>query len=407
MPDSRIPEHLVRGWGRLVLLLSLALAFNAVPAAKAGQWGTGALMVIVEREHGSVVVVDSLRHEVLGRISDLGILHHASVSFSQDGRYAYLVSRDGWLNKLDLLTLECKARIKAGESSIGLAVTQDGRHIAVSSYKPPEVKILDAETLAPVHIIPAVEQVDGKEISSRTVGMVEAPGNLLIFSLMDLDSIWVVDAGRDDFPVIAKFRDIGRMPYDALLTQGGRYYAAGLYLSNHLAILDTWTLDGVKEISLKDPQQTSAKKAVRKVPHLEGWALAGNLLFSPVVGEERLAVCEFGTWKPVGSVELAGTPMFAMASPDGRYVWINFSGTNHRFVQVIDTLALEVVKTLEIGDRVIHMGFSPKGQHIYISSYKENRVVVLDTKTFKKIKEISLRTPSGIFSTVRAHILGL
>ena len=41
----------------------------------AGQWGTGALMVIIERENSSVVVVDSLRHEILGRIPDLGVLH--------------------------------------------------------------------------------------------------------------------------------------------------------------------------------------------------------------------------------------------------------------------------------------------------------------------------------------------
>jgi len=32
---------------------------------------------------------------------------------------------------------------------------------------------------------------------------------------------------------------------------------------------------------------------------------------------------------------------------------------------------------------------------------------VLDTRTFQKIAEIPVLNPSGIFSTVRAHILGL
>jgi len=99
--------------------------------------------------------------------------------------------------------------------------------------------------------------------------------------------------------------------------------------------------------------------------------------------------------------------MFAMASPDGRHVWVNFSGGNHRFLQVIDSLKLEVIKTLEIGDRVFHMAFTPKGKNIYVSCYKENKVVILDTKTFQRVKEIPALTPSGIFSTVRAHILGL
>ncbi len=35
-----------------------------------------------------------------------------------------------------------------------------------------------------------------KKIQSRVVGILDAPCNLLIFSLMDGDGIWVVDAGK-------------------------------------------------------------------------------------------------------------------------------------------------------------------------------------------------------------------
>ncbi|RLC21821.1 MAG: protein nirF [Deltaproteobacteria bacterium] len=377
------------------------------PAIGSERWGTGALMVVVERESSSVVVVDSLKHEILGRIADLGLLHHATVSFSHDARYAFLVSRDGWLNKLDLLTLKRVAQVRVGDSAIGLAVTQDNRFVAVSNYKPPVVKIVDAETLALVHTISADKEAEGKKVTSRTVGMVDAPGNLLIFSLMDADGIWIVDANKNDFPVVKKFWDIGRMPYDALLTPDGRYYIAGLYHSPHLAMLDTWKLDQIKKISLNDPLKKTPKMGVRKVPHLEGWAMGNSLLFTPVVGEERLTVYKFGDWELIKSVPLAGIPMFAMSGPDGRHIWVNFSGANNRFIQVIDALTLEVVKTLEIGDKVFHMGFTPKGKNIYISSYKENKVVVLDTRSFQKIKEIPVCNPSGIFSSVRAHIIGL
>ena len=395
--------------GRFALKVILVLLGLLLPTSLAlgGHWGTGALMVIVEREDSSVVVVDALRHEILGRIEGLGVLHHATVSFSQAARYAYLVSRDGFLSKLDLLDLKRVARVKIGESSIGLAVTQDNRFVAVSNYKPPEVRIVDAETLAPVHTIPALKETQDDQIPSRTLGIVDAPGNLIIFSLMDTDGIWVVDANQAGFPVVKKFWDVGRMPYDALLTHDGRYYIAGLFHSQHLAMLDTWTLEGINPIPLEDPHRKSPKLAVKKVPHLEGWAIANNLLFAPVVGEARLGVYEFGTWRFVRSIELAGAPMFAMGSPDGRYLWINFSGKNHRFVQVLDVSTLEIAKTLEIGEKVIHMGFSPKGKHIYISSYKEDKVVVLDTRSFTAIKEIPLRSPSGIFSTARAHMLGL
>jgi len=388
-----------------IWIIIIALLHSSSMAAN--QWGTGALMVIIERESSSVVVVDSLRHEILGRISDLGLLHHATISFSHDARYAYLVTRDGWLNKLDLLSLKCKARTRVGESSIGLAVTQDNRYVAVSNYKPPDVKIVNAETFDIVQVVSTHKEIEGKKIASRAIGMVDAPGNLLMFSLMDTDGIWVVDADRNHFPVIKKFWDIGRMPYDALLTSDGRYYIVGLYHSPHIAMLDTWTLDDIRKIPLEDALQKTPKKGVRKVPHLEGWAMANNSLFAPVVGEERLAVYEFGTWKLIKSIPLVGIPMFAMSGPDGRHIWVNFSDTNHRYLQIIDSLNLEVIKTLEIGDRIFHMGFSPKGKSIYISSYGENKVVVLDTKSFLKIREIPVQRPSGIFSTVRAHMMGL
>ncbi len=383
------------------------ITFIHSPSFGSKQWGTGALMVIIERESSSVVVVDSLKHEILGRISDLGLLHHATVSFSHDARYAYLVSRDGWLNKLDLLTLKRVARVKVGDSSIGLAVTQDNKFIAVSNYKPPVVKIVDAGMLTVVHTISAQKETEGGKVASRTIGMVDAPGNLLIFSLMDADGIWVVDANKNDFPVIKKFWDIGRMPYDALLTPDGRYYIAGLYHSPYLAMLDTWKFDQTRKISLNDPLKKTPKMGVRKVPHLEGWAMGNNLLFAPVVGEKRLTVYKFGTWELIKSIPMAGIPMFAMSGPDGRHIWVNFSGTNNSFIQVVDSLTLKVVKTIEVGDRVFHMGFSPKGKNIYISSYKDNKVVVLDTTTFRKIKEIPVNNPSGIFSTIRAHIIGL
>ncbi len=388
-----------------VWIILIALISSSSIASE--QWGTGALMVIIERENSSVVVVDSLQHKILGRISDLGLLHHATISFSHDARYAYLVSRDGWLNKLDLLTLKRVAQVRVGDSAIGLAVTQDNRFIAVSNYKPPVVKIVDAETMSIVNTIFAQKEENGKKITSRTIGMVDAPGNLLIFSLMDADGIWIVDANKKDFPVVKKFWDIGRMPYDALLTSDGRYYIAGLYHSPHLAMLDTWKLDQVKKISLNDPLKKTPKMGVRKVPHLEGWAMGNSLLFAPVVGEERLMVYEFGTWNLVESIPLAGIPMFAMSGPDGRHIWVNFSDTHNRFIQVVDSLTLKVVKTIEIGDRVFHMGFSPKGKNIYVSSYKDNKVVVLDTTTFQRIAELSVKNPSGIFSTVRAHIIGL
>ena len=75
-----------------LLLLTLAiLAGCAAPALR----GTGDLGVVIERASGSVQILDTTHRTSLAKIDGLGDLSHASVSYSRDGRYAYVFGRDG------------------------------------------------------------------------------------------------------------------------------------------------------------------------------------------------------------------------------------------------------------------------------------------------------------------------
>lgn len=389
-----------------VLLLAL-IAFFPRGAAGAEKWGTGALMVIVEREAGGVTVVDSVRHRVLGRVGGLGVMHHASISFSRDARWAFVVTRDGWLNKVDLLELRIENRVRVGASTIGLTVTQDGRRVAVSNYDPPDVRIYDIESLAELAVIPALREKDGTTIPSRTVGLVNAPGNLLIFSLMDADGIWVVDAGKPGFPVKRKFWDVGRMPFDGVLSSNGRTYVAGFFHSPWMARIDAWKLDGVSRVSLSEPGKSYDKHPVLKIPHLKGWSEAAGMIFAPVVGEKRLAVFGAADGGFVRSIPLAGTPVFAVARPDGREIWVNFSGDDADTIQIVDVESLSVAAALKPGKRIFHMAFTPKGEAAYVSANKSDQVVVYDTATRRELERLPILRPSGIFGTDRAHKFGL
>ena len=96
-----------------------------------------------------------------------------------------------------------------------------------------------------------------------------------------------------------------------------------------------------------------------------------------------------------------------MAQPDGRQVWVNFAVPDYHRVQVIDTTARKVVKTLEPGAAVLHMEFTPKGEAVWISSRDANRVSVIDTASFETLATIDVNAPSGIFFASRAARLGL
>ena len=390
----------MRRW--LVHMLLMWFAGVSVEASELR--GTGDLGVVVERAEGSLQVIETTGNNLLGRIDGLGDLSHASVVFSRDERYAYVFGRDGGLTKVDILERRVVARVIQSGNSIGGAISQDGRLIAVSNYEPGGVRIFDAETLESVADIPA-EYGDGQQ--SKVVGLVDAPGNQFIFSLWDAGEIWSVGMSDPKRPVIKKYRDVGKNPYDALITPDGRYYIAGLYGEDGLALLDLWYPErGVQRI-LKDYGKGEQKLPVYKMPHLEGWAKAGRHLFIPAVGQHQVLVVDTDNWQEVGRLDVHGQPVFVMARPDGRQVWINFAFPNNDTIQIIDTRDLKLVETLKPGKGVLHMEFEPRGGEVWVSVRDIDRLQVYDTTDFNLLANKPAAKPSGIFLSARAHRTGL
>lgn len=385
----------------------LAVLFGllvAVCANAADFRATGDLGIVVERADGSLKVIETSGNTVLGEIAGLGDLSHASAVFSRDERFAYVFGRDGGLTQVDILTHKVVARTVQSGNSIGGAISQDGSLVAVSNYEPGGVRVFDSKTLAPVADIPA-EYADGK--LSKVVGLVDAPGNRFVFSLWDAGEIWLVDMSDRAKPAIRKFKNVGRQPYDALITPDGRYYIAGLYGEDGLALLDLWNLDaGVRRV-LGDYGKGDKKMPVYKMPHLEGWAVAGNMAFIPAVGRSLVLVVNTRDWTEAGRIPVHGQPVFVMARPDGRQVWVNFAFPNNDTIQVIDTLDMKLVKTFKPGKGVLHMEFEPRGEEVWVSVRDIDRLQVYDTANFEKKADWPAKKPSGIFLTSRAHRIGL
>ena len=384
-----------------IIICLLILAIDTPAAAR----GTGDLGLFIERASSSVQIVETSGNTSIGRIDDLGDLSHASVVYSRDERYAYVFGRDGGLTKVDILNAEISRRKLQSGNSIGGAISQDGRLVAVSNYKPGGVKVFDADTLDLVADIPA-SYGDGQH-RSKVIGLVDAPEHRFVFALWDAGEIWVLDMADRSNPIIEKFRDIGRNPYDALITGDGRYYIAGLFGEDGMAMLDLWNLEsGVRRI-LPDYGKGEQKLPVYKMPHLEGWAVAGDLAFVPAVGRHEVLVIDMRNWQQAGRIPVHGQPVFVMARPDGRQVWVNFALPDNDTIQVIDTQTLTVIKQLKPGKGVLHMEFEPRGEEVWLSVRDENRVEVYDTRSFELRATIPATKPSGIFFTARAHRIGL
>lgn len=376
----------------------------ALPVQATELRGTGDLGIVVEREAGAVAVVETTATTILGRVEGLGDLSHASAVFGRDGRHAYVFGRDGGLSKIDLLERSLVGRIVQAGNSIGGAISDDGRLIAVSNYEPGGVRVFDAGTLAPVADIPAYWGDDGR--LSKTVGLVDAPGRRFVWSLYDAGEIWVADLADSALPRIERFPGVGRLPYDANITPDGRFYLAGLFGEDGVELVDLWHLGAGPRRILDGYGKGETQLPAYKMPHFEGWASAGAELFLPAVGRHELLVVDKASWRETARVPVAGQPVFAVARPDGRQVWVNFAHPDNGQVQVVDVPTRKVVATLQPGRAVLHIEFTPRGDQAWISARDDDAVLVYDSATMALRTSLPVRKPSGIFFTARANRIG-
>ncbi|MFI0395919.1 cytochrome D1 domain-containing protein [Paracoccus jiaweipingae] len=377
-------------------LLSFALATS--PALADGLRGTGDLGLVVERATGSLLVVDQSDRAAIGRIEGLGDLSHASLVFSPDERFAFVFGRDGGLTKVDILTQKIVRRIMQGGNSIGGAISDDGRLVAVSNYEPGGVRVFDAETLEMLADIP---------MGSKTVGIADAPGSRFIVATWDSGEVWLLDHGKDPAkPQITRLTGIGKNPYDALMV-GGRTYIVGLFGEKGLSAIDLWADPPKVTRFLPDYGKDQPDLPVYKMPHLQGWTLASGEYALPAVGLHQLLWVDAATLSEAARTDLHGQPVFAVARPDMREVWVNFAPPHNDTVQVIDTMTHQVTDTLTPGKGVLHMEFTPRGREVWLSVRDEDRVEIRDAISHEVVAEIPAKAPSGIFFTDRAHRAGL
>jgi protein NirF len=379
------------------LIPLMCALFLALPVqAETPCCATGDLGLVVERATGGLVVIDRSEHAAIGHIEGLGDLSHASLVYSPDERFAYVFGRDGGLTKVDILTQKIVKRVIQSGNSIGGAISDDGRLIAVSNYEPGGVQVFDADTLDLVADIPT---------GAKTIGLVDAPGRRFVFTMWDSGETWIADFSGD--LKITKLTDMGAFPYDGLITPDGRTYITGLFGEDGMTAIDLWQAPPKAQHILPHYGRGEEKLPVYKMPHLEGWALAGDRFVLPAVGHHEVLWVDTRSLKEVARTPVYGQPVFAVARPDGRFVWVNFAHPKNDRVQVIDTLSGKVVKEILTGPATLHMEFAPRGAEVWISVRDENKVKIFDTASFEQIGEIAADSPSGIFFTARAHRTGL
>ena len=105
------------------------------------------VFLVVETGDHHVSLLDGDRFTVLDRFPTPFAVH-GGPKFTPDGRFVFIMSRDGWVQKYDLWSLAEVGRVRAGLNSRNIAISRDGRHLAVANYLPRTLTILSTGDLS-------------------------------------------------------------------------------------------------------------------------------------------------------------------------------------------------------------------------------------------------------------------
>ncbi|HMN37652.1 MAG TPA: cytochrome D1 domain-containing protein [Hyphomicrobium sp.] len=372
------------------------------------------LFVVVETGDHHVSVLDGDTFERLDRFATPFAVH-GGPKFSPDGRFVFIMSRDGWVQKYDLWALQEVGRVRAGLNSRNIAMSKDGKWLAVANYLPHTLTILSTADLKVEKIF---EVADAKGATSRVSAVYQAPTrDSFILALKDVPEIWEIATNPNAEPVFEGFvHSHEKGMQEALASSSGLFARRRIPTSQPLddfffdpdyRNLIGAARDGGKAVVVNlIVGREIAELALPGMPHLGSgisWMRDGRrVMATPHLKEGVISIIDVETWKLVSTIKTEGPGFFLRSHEASPYVWADaFFGRDKNAMHIIDKQSLEIVQTLRPapGATVAHVEFDRYGRYALVSVWEDQgAVIVYDAKTLAEIKRIPMRKPSGKYN---------
>jgi len=369
------------------------------------------LFVVVELGDHHVTVLDGDRFEPITRFPTRYALH-GGPKFSPDGRFVYFASRDGWITQYDLWNLKVIAEIRAGINTRNLAVSGDGKYVLVGNYLPHSLVVLDATDLSLLKVMP-VRDDHGK--TSRVSAVYDAaPRKSFIAALKDLPEVWEIPYDPNHEPIYRGYVHDYKMGEG--IAEEGPFPVRRIKLDDYL---DDFFFDpGYEHLvgAARDAKNGQVVNLIvgRKIadvdlpglPHLGSgisWTYQGRpVLATPNLKAGVVSVIEMRNWKVIARIETQGAGFFMRSHENTRYAWAdNMMSKARDTIEIIDKQTLKVVRTLtpSPGQTAAHTEFTRDGKYALVSVWEmEGALVVYDARTFREVKRLPMRKPSGKYN---------
>ncbi len=367
------------------------------------------LTLVVETDVHHVNILDGDTLELMARFAAPFAVHGAP-KFSPDGRFVFIMSRDGWVQKYDLWALQEVGRVRGGLNSRNIALSHDGKWIAVANYLPNTLTILSADDLS----FAAIHEIMGKDKTPSRVSAVytRPPSESFILALKDVPEIWEVFYGTNppfhgfvhDYRIEGPPEEAVRFPKrritipdildDFYLDETFEYVLGASAGGDGGAVIDLVIGQMVADLDL--PGRPRLGSGVT-------WTHKGQrVIATPHLKDRAISVVDAKTWKTLNRIETEGPGFFMRTHENSPYIWVDvFFGPNKDVVHVIDKQSLKIVRTLrpKPGATTGHIEFTGDGRYALVSIWEEDgAVVIYDANTLEEFKRLPMHKPLGKYN---------
>jgi DNA-binding beta-propeller fold protein YncE/cytochrome c553 len=405
-------------WTEAQMKESRIVHFTGLPDRPAAELDGADMMnlfLVVETGDHHVTVLDGDKLVPLARVPTRYALH-GGPKFTPDGRFVFFASRDGWISKFDLWNLKTVAEIRAGINTRNVAVSGDGKYVAVANYLPHTLVLLDADlNVLKVH---AVVDKNGKE-SSRVSAVYDAsPRQSFVAALKDIPEVWEIsyDPKAEDIPTgkIHDFQYKEGAFLPGFLNPRRSFLAEPLddffFTQDYSEVMGASREAGKGQVVNLDVRKKIADLSLPGMPHLgSGITFDWNgrrVMASPNLKSGLISVIDMKDWSTVKTIETLGPGFFMRSHENSPYAWADsmMDKKGKDTLQVIDKRTLEKVADVRTdpGKTLAHIEFDRYGKYALASLWERKAdggaLIVFDAKTFKEIKRIPMDKPVGKYN---------
>ncbi len=352
------------------------------------------LFLVVEHGDHHVSVLDGDRLEPIHRFASRYALH-GGPKFAEGGRYVFFGSRDGWVSKYDLWNLKVVAEVRAGINTRNVAVSPDGRHVAVANYLPHTLVLLDGD-LNLVRSIPVDDGAGGP--SSRVSAVYDAtPRQSFVAALKDAPEVWEISYATKDRD--GRYPEPRRTRLDDVLDD--------FFFTQDYARLMGASREGSAQVVDLDARRRIAELPLDGMPHLGSgitWERDGRtVMASTNLKRAEVTVIDLADWSVVARIPTRGPGFFLRSHGSSRYAFVDsmMSPEARHVLQVIDKQTLKVVREIvgEPGRTLAHVEFTRDGRYALASlSEADGAIIVYDARTLQELKRLPMKKPIGKYN---------